>query len=285
MKPLFSAEGSACLDAIVRPGVLCVFDFDGTLAPIVPQPDDAHLPAPVRVRLQALQQHAPVAILTGRALSDIGARLDFSADFMVGNHGLEGLPDSADRRDAYAQVCSAWRGRVQAALADASRFEPTLLLEDKEISLSLHYRHARNQAAARQQLLALFETLSPPPRIIAGKCVYNLLPLGSGDKGTAFEQLMTLSGATSAIYVGDDVTDEDVFALVRDDLLSVRVGQTTASAAPFFLRRHADILRLLDDLAARLNASSTRHAGRTVLPAGTVATAIPHAQPHAKDQP
>ncbi len=280
MRPLYSAEGTAHLDAIVRPGVLCVFNFDGTLAPIVPQPDDARLPTPVRLRLQTLQQHAPVAILTGRALSDIGARLDFTADFMIGNHGLEGLPDSVDRRSAYEQVCTTWRSAVQAALADSSRFESTLLLEDKQISLSLHYRHARNQVAARQQLLALFDTLSPAPRIIAGKCVFNLLPQGSGDKGTAFEQLMTLSGATGAIYVGDDVTDEDVFRLARDDLLSVRVGQTTGSAAPFFLRRHADMLRLLDDLTARLKVFRTPHAARTALSPDTAATTARHVHKH-----
>lgn len=278
MKPLYSAEGAARLDAIVRPGVLCVFDFDGTLAPIVPQPDDAHLPAPVRLRLQALQLHAPVAILTGRALNDIAARLDFNADFMIGNHGLEGLPDSAHRRTGYEQVCNGWRNALQAALADGSRFEPTLLLEDKLISLSLHYRHARNQALARQQLLALFATLSPAPRIIAGKCVFNLLPEGSGDKGTAFEQLMRLSGATSAVYVGDDVTDEDVFQLARDDLLSVRIGQTTGSAAPFFLRRHADILRLIDDLSARLGAFPTTPPGTHASSVDTAATAANHSK-------
>ena len=285
MKPLFSAEGTTRLDTIVRPGVLCVFDFDGTLAPIVAQPDDAHLPAPVRLRLQVLQEYVPVAVLTGRALRDISTRLDFSANYTIGNHGLEGLPDSTDRRSAYEQVCSAWRATVQAALAEANRFEPTLLLEDKEISLSLHFRQARNQAATRQQLLALFATLSPPPRVIAGKCVYNLLPQGSGDKGTAFEQLMRLSGASSAIYVGDDVTDEDVFALDRDDLLSVRVGQTTGSAAPFFLRRHADILRLLDDLANRLKLPALSHAGGIAPSAAVAPTSATSLKTHAKDPP
>ena len=291
MKPLYSAEGAARLETIVRAGVLCVFDFDGTLAPIVAQPDDAHLPTPVRLRLQALQQHAPVAILTGRALSDIDARLDFSADFMIGNHGLEGLPDSAERRSAHQQVCATWRTAVQAALGDSARFESTLLMEDKQVSLSLHYRHARNQAAARQQLLALFDTLTPAPRVIAGKCVFNLLPQGSGDKGTAFEQLMTISGASSAIYVGDDVTDEDVFQLERDDLLSVRIGQTTGSAAPFFLRRHTDILRLLDDLTARLKAFSTALASRSAPEATPVSPTLTetgmhaqgHKNPHRKD--
>ena len=288
MKTLYSAEGKACLDAIVRPGILCVFDFDGTLAPIVAQPEDAHLPEPVRVRLKGLQQHAQVAILTGRALRDIGDRLDFNAEFTIGNHGLEGLPDSAERRSAYQQVCSAWRNTVRAALADTSRFEPTLLLEDKEISLSLHYRHASNQAAARQQLLALFDVLSPAPRIIAGKCVYNLLPQGSGDKGTAFKQLMSLSGATSAIYVGDDVTDEDVFQLTRTDLLSIRVGQTTGSAAPFFLRRQADVLRLLDDLTARLAAFRKCNSLQATGSVHSVSTVAPHStthdKPHVKEQ-
>ncbi|MBC7414604.1 MAG: trehalose-phosphatase, partial [Herminiimonas sp.] len=56
MTPLLSDAGRARLDSIVRPGVLCVFDFDGTLAPIVPQPNQACLPAPVLTRLVALQQ-------------------------------------------------------------------------------------------------------------------------------------------------------------------------------------------------------------------------------------
>lgn len=252
LKPLHSVAGAARLASIVRPGMLCVFDFDGTLAPIVARPDDARLPPAMRERLLALQQLAPVAILTGRALTDIATRMDFAADFMVGNHGLEGLPDSSHRRLRFEKDCAGWRADIEQAFADHERFDPHLLMEDKAISLSVHYRHAQNQVQAQESLTQLFATLVPPARIIAGKYVFNLLPQAAGDKGTAFEELMRLSGATSAIYVGDDVTDEDVFRLQRSDLLTIRIGEHGESAAEFMLPDFADMLPLLEDLIARL---------------------------------
>lgn len=254
--PLFSAYGAARLEAVVRPEMLCVFDFDGTLAPIVEQPDQATLPMTVRDRLVTLQSMVPVAILTGRALTDIEARFDFKPDFMVGNHGLEGLPDSPRRRAGFAQQCSAWRQQLELAFADHARFDPTLFIEDKGISLSVHYRHVEDAAVMQAALVQLFAALTPAPRIIAGKCVFNLLPQGAGDKGTAFDELMRISGAKTAIYVGDDVTDEDVFRLSRTDLLSIRIGEHHDSAAELMVPEYADILLLLDMLIARLGGQS-----------------------------
>ncbi len=257
MTPLFSEEGTASLNAFLQPGTLCVFDFDGTLAPIVALPEHARLPETVRARLLLLQQLAPVAILTGRALADIRARLDFNADFVIGNHGLEGLPDSASRRGYFEALCDGWRDVLRNAFSDASRFDAAIALEDKQISLSVHYRQAADRSATEAALQALFAILTPAPRMISGKCVFNLLPQAAGDKGTAFEQLMVLSGASRAIYVGDDMTDEDVFSLRRPDLLSIRVAQAPDSAAQFYLRRYNDIARLLDHVIDRLQLAAT----------------------------
>ena len=252
MTPLFSTPGSLRLTTTIQPGVLCVFDFDGTLSPIVAQPAQARLPPEIRKRLLALQKLTPVAILTGRSLADIRDRLGFTTDFVVGNHGLEGLPESAQRRAGFEKICSGWHRSLQQAFVANGKFCPEILMEDKQVSLSIHYRHASDQAAVQHSLQQLFAMLTPAPRIIAGKFVFNLLPEGAGDKGSAFNQLMMLSGAATAIYVGDDVTDEDVFRLARPDLLSVRIGYATDSAAAFFLPHAEDIVRLLDDLICRL---------------------------------
>ena len=252
MTPLFSEAGRTRLRQFMQPGVLCVFDFDGTLAPIVAQPAQAAMPAAVRLRVARLQSLTPVAILTGRALADIGQRLAVTPNYLVGNHGLEGLPDSADRRAGFMQSCAGWRDAIAAALADQARFDPAIVIEDKAISLSLHYRQARDPTATAAALRELIAGLAPAPRVIAGKCVFNLLPEGAGDKGTAFDELMRISGAPRALYVGDDVTDEDVFRLSRPDLLSIRVGKAADSAAPFFLRRYNDIPMLLDEMITQL---------------------------------
>jgi trehalose 6-phosphate phosphatase len=232
--------------------MLCVFDFDGTLSPIVAHPDDACLPPEVLERLLTLSRQVALAILTGRSLADIRPRLGFEPHYLVGNHGLEGVPGWDWRAEQYAQACRAWKKILEPVLRDQSRFDPGILLEDKKYSLSLHYRMARDQRLAQARLAELIAGLHPAPRVIAGKCVFSLLPQYGVDKGSALQQLMQQSGARSALYAGDDVTDEDVFKLKRPDLLTVRIEHAPDSAAEFFLPRRQDILQLLNELIARL---------------------------------
>ena len=251
MTPLFSDAGRRRLDDIVRPGVLCAFDFDGTLAPIVTQPDQVRLPPNVLQQLMELSGHAQIAILTGRSVADIAPRLGFQADYLIGNHGLEGVPGGQARSDAYAALCRGWKDALTAALRDP-QYDPGIVLEDKRYSLSVHYRLARDQADAERRLKTLLANLQPPARIVAGKCVFSVMPSDGVDKGSALEELMRISGATGVIYVGDDVTDEDVFRLKRKDLLSVRVEHAPGSEAEFFLQDWHDIAQMLDELIQRL---------------------------------
>lgn len=255
MLSLFSAAGQRRLDEIVKPGMLCVFDFDGTLAPIVPQPERARLPLAVRRRMVELCGLTTVAVITGRSLEDIRPRLNFDPAYLVGNHGLEGVPGWEARRDTYEAMCQSWLGTLQSALGDSTRSDAGIVVEDKRYSLSVHYRLARDQRQAEERLMALFATLSPPARVIAGKCVFSLVPPEAVDKGQALEQLMAISRARSAIYVGDDVTDEDVFVLQRQDLMSIRVGLDTESAAGYYLAQPGEIVLLIDDIIRRLKHS------------------------------
>jgi trehalose 6-phosphate phosphatase len=252
MTPLSSDTGSQRLDRIIGPGLLCVFDFDGTLSPIVAEPERAVLPDAVQQRLLALSKSAPVAIITGRSIDDLRARLNFKPDYVIGNHGMEGIPGWERRADGYAAICRGWAASLARALNDPPRADPGIRLEDKRYSLSIHYRRAQDQAHTERYLAALIGTLHPEPRIITGKCVFNLVPQGAPDKGSALEHLLQDTGALGAIYVGDDVTDEDVFRLARPDLVSVRVGFSEHSAAEFFIDDYGDIEPLLDDLLARL---------------------------------
>jgi trehalose 6-phosphate phosphatase len=262
----FNELSSARLDEIVRPGLLCAFDFDGTLAPIVTQPEKASLPLGILQRLVTLSHYTPVAVITGRSVADIRSRLGFEPDFVVGNHGLEGIPGQAHNGEQCEQLCLEWEQRLAASLQDQSILDPGIRIENKRYSLSVHYRLARDRAKAEQQLSALFSRLTPNARVMAGKCVFNLLPEDTADKGVALERLMEACGARSAIYVGDDVTDEDVFRLRRPDLLSVRIGCDASSAAEFFLYHRLDIFALFDEVIRRLRearAENWVHASRS----------------------
>lgn len=248
----FSAAGLQRLVQMAGPRLLCVFDFDGTLAPIVARHDQAALPDEVRSQLLQLAEVATIGILTGRSLADVRERLGFTPHYTMGNHGIEGVPGWEDRSAAYAELSREWRQQLNVLLQ--TQDDPGIQIEDKHYSLSVHYRLARDPLMSARRLLDLFDRLQPAPRIVAGKCVFNLLPQGAADKGSALIQLITATHAQGAIYVGDDVTDEDVFRLRRDDILSVRTEYEAYSAAEFFLTNQLEMPRLLEALRGAIAA-------------------------------
>ena len=272
MSLLFSEPGLRRLDEIVQQSLLCAFDFDGTLAPIVAQPEHARLPDDIRQHLLTLSGYAPVAIITGRSIEDTYSRLGFDPDFIVGNHGMEGVPGWEAQAQRHQATCVGWRTQLARVLQDG---DAGIRLEDKRYSLSVHYRTADDTDEAKALLIRLFGTLEPQPRVVGGKYVFNLLPQDAAHKGDALEQLIAICGARHALYVGDDVTDEDVFRLQRRDLLSVRIEHAPQSAAQFFLPRPEDIVQLLTELTARLRAAGvvnwlqTEAAGRLTQPQDT----------------
>jgi trehalose 6-phosphate phosphatase len=248
---LFSEAGLRTLASHVRPGTLCLFDFDGTLAPITNVPGDAALPADVRELLVKLAGHAPVGIITGRSIADTEPRLRFTPHYLIGNHGLEGLAESAQCRRAYEEICAGWTRVLHEHLAIKEEW-PGVLLEDKRYSLSIHYRHSPDAVQMERRLRAVCEDLVPRPHLIGGHFVFNLIPQGAPNKGSAVAELMDATQAPS-VYVGDDLTDEDVFRLTRNDVLKIRVGKSSQSAAVLYLREQGEIGRLLDLLTRQLH--------------------------------
>jgi len=248
MQPLFEEEGLRRLDALIRPGVLCAFDFDGTLAPLVDLPDKARLSDDMRSRLVALCAHAPVAVITGRSVSDIRKRLGFEPTYVVGNHGIEGMPGTSQGFDDFRETCRVWLRQLHALVS-----EPGVDIEDKVYSLSVHYRNAPDPLDAEARLRPKLASLLPVPRIIDGIYLFNLLPMHAANKGLALERLIEACAAPGAIYVGDDVTDEDVFRLQRQNIMSIRIGHAANSAAGFFVPQRAEIVRLLDLIIEKLN--------------------------------
>lgn len=239
MKPLFSPEGLRSLRILTHSRALYAFDFDGTLCRIVRDPMKAAPQDTTLALLRKLQHQAPIAILSGRRVTDLRGRLGFTPAHLIGNHGLEGGPRESRILGTARNTSATWKRQLEAA---------GLHVEDKEFSLSLHYRRSRNRRRARLRVMRATRGLSPRPRIVPGKCVLNLVPPGAPHKGTALATLLKTTGFDSALYVGDDVTDEDVFSTAGRHVLTVRVGESTRSQARYFIRRQAEIDRLLQAL-------------------------------------
>ena len=245
MHHLFSAEGMAALAAALRRRPLLAFDFDGTLAPIVARPDDARISLAVAARLRALAAQLPMAIVSGRAAADVRGRLGFEPLYVVGNHGAE---DPLDPGPALlqSQLLDSLRHNLQARQAEL--LAAGVAVEDKGASIGLHYRLARDRVQAQALIGTLLSSPHGPAlRVFGGKMVVNIAPAGAPDKAQAVRGLVRRCGAGGAVFAGDDINDEPVFAAAPAHWLTVRVGRDDpGSRARWFIDSPSEMALLLE---------------------------------------
>jgi trehalose 6-phosphate phosphatase len=244
MEYLLTDRGRSELEALLTVPSLFAFDFDGTLAKIVRDCHTAQLGRPIRLWLGELAKRAPTAIISGRSVEDLRARVGNTVPYLIGNHGLEGLHVTQQVVQQARDTCRGWKQLIE------ERFGTELtrcgvFVEDKSYSLSFHYRNAGRKDAARALVFHVLAELSPLPRIVLGKAVVNVVPAAAPHKGAALLELMYQLNCTASLYIGDDDTDEDVFSLPDTRILTVRIGKNKISAARFFLKRQREITEVL----------------------------------------
>jgi len=254
MQHLFTPEGETALAAVMRLQPLMAFDFDGTLAPIVARPDEARISVAVATRLKALAGRLPVAIVTGRAVADVRERLGFEPQFIVGNHGAEedtapatgGILAGAlaSRLDGFRDTLRAHGDRLRAA---------GVVVEDKGLSIALHYRLSRDREQARRLITDLLTPEHTGLRFFAGKMVVNAVAADAPDKAQAVHALVARLGAAGAFFAGDDVNDEPVFVSAPAHWLTVRIGrEDPACRARFCLDGPQEMALLLERVLSNL---------------------------------
>lgn len=239
MIPLLAAENRPVVAQLAWAETLLAFDFDGTLAPIVESHEEAAMTAETMALFTEVCRLYPTAVISGRAYDDVTRRLGQGpVKYIVGNHGLE--PDVDQAR--FEEFTREALGELSRALDGLQGVE----LEDKRFSLAIHFRRARSRREARRIIHQAVAALPLEARAADGKCVVNVLPPRAPNKGDALLRLRAREGAATALYLGDDITDEDVFVLDQPGrLVSVRVGESPGSAAPYFLRNQAEVDDLL----------------------------------------
>jgi trehalose 6-phosphate phosphatase len=244
MDYLLTETGKVDLEALLRERSLYAFDFDGTLSKIVREHHAARLSRPIRFWLEELAKRAPTAVISGRSVEDLRARVGIAVPHLIGNHGSEGPHTRREDIQQVRETSSGWleliKGRFQDELARSG-----VVVENKSYSLSFHYRTVDQRDEARALIARIIAELSPPPRIVLGKSVVNVMPPTASHKGTALLEYMRRLDCRTALYVGDDETDEDVFALRDARILTVRVGKKNGSSARYFLKRQAETAQML----------------------------------------
>jgi trehalose 6-phosphate phosphatase len=236
MQPILSSN---VLHSLADQDVLLAFDFDGTLAPIVDDPASPSMRPETRHLLAQVAQLYPCVVISGRPEQDVLRLLaGVTVWYVIGNRGL--YPPPALER------LSADVGRWERTLADRLGRIDGVLIENKGISLAVHYRRAAERERARAAI-AEAAALLDQVRVVQGKEVVNFLPEDGPDKGRSLERVRTQLGCGAALYVGDDETDEDAFRL--EGVTGVRVGHREGSAARYFVGDQEEVDDLLEQLA------------------------------------
>jgi trehalose 6-phosphate phosphatase len=215
-----------------------LLDIDGTLLDLAPTPREVWVPPDLTNTLNGLLERTAgaFALVSGRSLNDID--LIFAPEIFpaVGGHGAE-MRLSADS-EAVATHAPPMDKELKRRLAAIAKLSPGILLEDKGYSLALHYRLAPHAERAIYEAVSLIRADLPnaPIEVLPGKCVCEIKHAGF-TKATGVRELMTHEPfkGRRPIFIGDDVTDESVFAIIPDfDGFSFSVGRRAKGVADHF---------------------------------------------------
>lgn len=249
-------------------GLVC--DLDGTLAPIVTRPEDAQLTEGNRALLAELSQALPlVAVVSGRAATDVGQRVGLPGLVYIGNHGMDWL--SADGLQV-APEAAVYRPALEAALGELEQMaEPGIGLEDKGATLTVNYRRHVQPAAYAERARPRFNRLAVEHglHLSEGRMVFEFRPPIELDKGSTLRSLVEGHGLQAALFIGDDITDIAAFHMARQlrktgdcvvwgvAVQSEEAPEEVAETADFTASGVEDVEALLGWLLSARRASST----------------------------
>lgn len=244
--------------------LLLVTDFDGTLSDLAPTPGEAVMSPEVSETLRLVGEHprTTLAVVSGRRIDDVRGRTADVAPFVGGLHGLEIVgPSGGFLHPALARVepvIADILARARITLA----WCPDIVLEDKTYALTCHVRKASVEDAGRA--LGQFVEIAQPAldadllRVLPGAQALELLPAVEWHKGKAVDWIRSVvdlgpTGGVGVVYLGDDRTDEDAFATLKDRGVAIGVGDRPHDhLIKFRLAGPASVGRFLDRLHADL---------------------------------
>jgi trehalose 6-phosphate phosphatase len=221
-------------------------DFDGTLADIVPRPEQARpVDGAVKVLVDLARAFQVVAVVSGRRAEGLARRLHRPPGARC--YGLYGLEDETGPRDREAEVFRQDLERVLPELERAAAAVPGAWVEPKSFQASIHYRASEDPDVARTTLLGSLEQVVDRAgmRLLEGKRVIEVTPRQAPSKGDLVERVAREEGLEALLYAGDDLPDLEAFhalGRLRDEGLdAVRIA-VRSTGTPDSLLEQADMV-------------------------------------------
>ena len=241
------------------PRVFFFFDYDGTLTPIVCKPERAVLKPSTRSVLRRLSHSrgVKIAVISGRSLKDLQSMLGPVPEIIcVGNHGLEIKGAGMEWNHPSVAQTSKIMARIWEGLTRNLTRVKGMLLENKTLGISLHYRLVPEEKVAG--LYQDFQKIVAPwirrgaVSVLEGKKVWEIRPRKRfWDKGKAVRWLLQKNkneGAFLPVFFGDDRTDEDAFKVLGSSGVTIKVTENPRafSAAKYYIHSPAEVVEFLE---------------------------------------
>jgi alpha,alpha-trehalase len=204
-------------------------DFDGTLAPIVPDPEDAGLSERGRSILQKLATQVPVAILSGRDRTDVAKKIGLDNLVYAGSHGFDITgPNNLEMQYEGGVEALPDLGKAHKRLEEKLEHIEGAWAERKKFAIAVHYRHTpEDRVSEVESEVKKAVADSSKLKLVGGKKIFELKPNFDWHKGRALEWLLNELAEdknTVPIFIGDDVTDEDALKVIHQSGIGILAG-------------------------------------------------------------
>lgn len=219
------------IDASQGKQIVMFLDYDGTLSPIVDDPDRAFMSKKMRRTVRKLAKCFPTAIVSGRCRDKVYKFVKLAELYYAGSHGMDikgpekGSKNKKDSESVLFQPASEFLpmiDEVYKQLVEKIKSTPGATVENNKFCLSVHYRRVDEKRwnELAQQVKSVLKAY-PKLRLTPGRKVLEIRPTIKWDKGKALEFLLESLGFSNCtdvfpVYIGDDRTDEDAFKILRD---------------------------------------------------------------------
>ncbi len=232
-------------------------DYDGTLTRLVAHPDDARLTPARKKVLNNLARSSKnnIALVSGRSMKDLPPLFSAPGIFYAGNHGLEIKGPGISFVHTAAHKCRSMLAKYHGLLERSLKPFSGVCVENKGLSLSVHYRACRSRSRVEKAHRLFLKTFQDHAmfrgyRLGTGKKVWEMKPDVPWHKGEAVKYMAKkIDPRAVIIYIGDDMTDEDAFPAVGKGGLAVKVGRgLDKTKARYFLRNPGEVFRFLKKL-------------------------------------
>lgn len=218
-------ENFGQLERLAKGRLVTLFlDYDGTLTPIVNNPDDAVLSNETRQAIKELAKLFPTAIISGRGRAKVEEFVQLAELYYAGSHGMDiAAPKFSDITLAF-QPAAQYESLIQEVtrrLQEVTKHIQGSSIEDNKYCVSVHFRNCHHESY--EEILKLVEnivTQEPDLHMTRGRKVLEVRPRVNWDKGSALVHLLSMLGIPEdevfCLYIGDDRTDEDAFRVLAE---------------------------------------------------------------------